>query len=209
MLFLVARLPWDHPRVCGKNWESDPNNRRGTGSPPRVREKRCTLILVTSLIRITPACAGKTKSSLSLRSLNWDHPRVCGKNPQRYLSTVRFSGSPPRVREKLNLDETDDTALRITPACAGKTTTSVIPELRPRDHPRVCGKNASGRLRCLAPAGSPPRVREKLTLPKSSSDWIGITPACAGKTISFYLPLLEHWDHPRVCGKNRPPHKRE
>ena len=29
----------------------------------------------------------------------------------------------------------------------------------------------------------------------------GITPACAGKRASFPSPLLNGWDHPRVCGE--------
>ena len=33
---------------------------------------------------------------------------------------------------------------------------------------------------------------------------IGITPACAGKTTSFFLKFAGFWDHPRVCGKNKP-----
>ncbi len=32
----------------------------------------------------------------------------------------------------------------------------------------------------------------------------GITPACAGKTTSFFLKFAGFWDHPRVCGKNKP-----
>ena len=30
---------WDHPRVCGKNWEWKFHTLTSTGSPPRVREK--------------------------------------------------------------------------------------------------------------------------------------------------------------------------
>ena len=93
-----------------------------------------------------------------------------------------IQGSPPRVREKLTSAEFGDIRTRITPACAGKTTTKLSPCLRKRDHPRVCGKNALIVDEPKRLLGSPPRVREKLL--KSSPDRLssGITPACAGKT---------------------------
>ena len=92
--------------------------------------------------------------------------------------------------------------LRITPACAGKTSVS-----------------------CLAGTvtpGSPPRVREKSNLLCFNQNLIGIIPACAGKRIDYtdiailsgitpaYARKTElegeseghSWDHPRVCGKN-------
>ena len=52
--------------------------------------------------------------------------------------------------------------------------------------------------------GSPPRVREKLRNIYIFRLVIGITPACAGKTTSFFLKFAGFWDHPRVCGKNKP-----
>ena len=71
---------------------------------------------------------------------------------------------------------------RITPACAGKTT-SVLPSTLPAtDHPRVCGENFQDLAAQYEKAGSPPRVRGK---PKKSwTQWKirRITPACAGKT---------------------------
>ena len=50
--------------------------------------------------------------------------------------------------------------------------------------------------------GSPPRVREKLSSALSSRCTQGITPACAGKTISRCANKNALRDHPRVCGKN-------
>ena len=113
----------------------------------------------------------------------------------------------------------------ITPACAGKS-------LRPsgnirdrRDHPRVCGEKRSlvFRLRCFsgspprvrgkvslkgvtltAPAGSPPRVRGKGAWICQNLERVGITPACAGKSIPDTIIQMFHWDHPRVCGEKVP-----
>ena len=50
--------------------------------------------------RITPACAGKSKSLTKKEELKKDHPRVCGE--KRLIITLDnlAVGSPPRVRGK-------------------------------------------------------------------------------------------------------------
>ena len=70
-------------------------------------------------------------------------------------------GSPPRVREKPTVILTDDQALRITPACAGKT-----------------------KALKLYP-GSPPLLREKPRFLFQRSEANGINPTSAGKTQPF------------------------
>ena len=55
-----CNVSWDHPRMCGKD---PPVNRLfqcRIGSPPHVRERQKYPLKVSDLIRITPACAGKT-----------------------------------------------------------------------------------------------------------------------------------------------------
>ena len=61
----VSRSPaktgaWNHPRVCG---EKAFGCRRCTfpqGSPPRMRGKGSRMTRATSMVGITPACAGKS-----------------------------------------------------------------------------------------------------------------------------------------------------
>ena len=91
---------------------------------------------------------------------------------------------------------------RITPACAGKTGTTFRIVCLCQDHTRVCGKNRSIFLSSIVPAGSHPRVREKLKRRHHLRRLSRITPACAGKTILDKAYLHLNWDHPRVCGKN-------
>ena len=50
-----------------------------------------------------------------------DHPRVCGKNNKALADNLVKTGSPPRVREKLNFGFKKLCECGITPACAGKT----------------------------------------------------------------------------------------
>ena len=175
-------MTWDHPRVCGKNRNFCQRAQESVGSPPRVREKLLRRRVEDVCRRITPACAGKTRSVSSLAHCYGDHPRVCGKNSSEILSSMYRSGSPPRVREKLQLWQVKDRGIGITPACAGKTGLYVLTRKIKRDHPRVCGKNQPARkLRHL-------NAR--------------ITPACAGKTSPLASPRPPTKDHPRVCGKN-------
>ena len=91
------------------------------GSPPRVRGKPLLSIVYNTPIRITPACAGKTKTFAFVEAFPEDHPRVCGENSSFASFPPVFLGSPPRVRGKLGLDSHSINDARITPACAGKT----------------------------------------------------------------------------------------
>ena len=76
--------------------------------------------------RITPACAGKTQTKKDIVDAIRDHPRVCGKDffLRNVFAFVR--GSPPRVRERHGLENPRYIPLRITPACAGKTSWGVF-----------------------------------------------------------------------------------
>ena len=167
-----------------------------------MREKLCASVIGSDKAGITPACAGKTRLVIVKQLNNWDHPRVCGKNWLKTRFPTPAMGSPPRVREKLLHFTMDSMKTRITPACAGKTQSVPSSLRRPRDHPRVCGKNALMLGIVLTTIGSPPRVREKLACIWNLKIVLGITPACAGKTSPEIADLAFSKDHPRVCGKN-------
>ena len=70
----------DHPRVCGENLKSCKVPFVVHGSPPRVRGKLQFLSECHVLLRITPACAGKTFCRAPRCFPRADHPRVCGEN---------------------------------------------------------------------------------------------------------------------------------
>ena len=153
------------------------------GSPPRMREKRPLMALGRELNRITPAYAGKTKSSLLNLVVVQDHPRVCGKNHFKSLISNLVAGSPPRMREKHFRSPIDIERSGITPAYAGKTPLRKRLGISTRDHPRVCGKNVSCTEVELWTVGSPPRMREKPVKHRIRATDIRITPAYAGKTL--------------------------
>lgn len=156
--------------MCGKNFEF--------------------LILAFSNLGSPPACAGKTLLPMFSPCVARDHPRVCGKNIARLLICLSCSGSPPRVREKPTVILTDDQALRITPACAGKTKALKSPLYYTQDHPRFCGKNHGFYFNGQKQMGSIPRLREKHNHSKGHFLRPRITLAYAGKTylfLSYYL----------------------
>ena len=151
---------------------------------------------------ITPACAGKTSEPHRLYRGAEDHPRVCGENSPELALKAFIVGSPPRVRGKRSLDRRTTPAVRITPACAGKTCYCPRNCSLRRDHPRVCGENQDSEDTDSIYLGSPPRVRGKPHEQKGAERVKGITPACAGKTTPHPPMQRARQDHPRVCGEN-------
>ena len=131
----------DHPRVCGENMVTPIKLYFWLGSPPRVRGKRFIESSLPKHDRITPACAGKTYYENRAQRTLQDHPRVCGENLRRCQIFRGLTGSPPRVRGKLNRSCTIVSFTRITPACAGKTKRYGTARNSYKDHPRVCGEN--------------------------------------------------------------------
>ena len=86
-----------------------------------MRGKQAHLQQKTDIRRITPACAGKTQRVMDAYEGTADHPRVCGENGELKDDGSIQRGSPPRVRGKHHMNVFQLLALRITPACAGKT----------------------------------------------------------------------------------------
>ena len=91
---------------------------------------------------------------------------------------------------------------RITPAGAGKTIYPFTTCINFRDHPRGCGENRQRKTFRSCPAGSPPRMRGKLTIHVRYLQTVGITPADAGKTAKKRVRRRYTRDHPRGCGEN-------
>ena len=156
---------------------------RKLGSPPLAREKLYGTPTFLLLLGITPACAGKTKRTSPQITLSWDHPRLRGKNGSVASDRSEQGGSPPLAREKHCALYRHGARDGITPACAGKTARPCKIEKAGRDHPRLRGKNSHPNLANQNSRGSPPLAREKRKFVQLHSSFLGITPACAGKTL--------------------------
>ena len=170
-----------HPRVCGENMPTQSAGAFGSGSSPRVRGKLSLLPTGRRLVRLIPACAGKTLSVRTRSRKATAHPRVCGENlasgetwplgvgssprvrgkPGEVLAANNFTGSSPRVRGKLVVCRRSPRPEGLIPACAGKTSGFGSAGPSPKAHPRVCGENRIGVTQPAVAEGSSPRVRGK------------------------------------------------
>ena len=93
----------DHPRVCGEKSPLSKESVLEWGSPPRVRGKVFNKLANGEPARITPACAGKSRTAGRGRRHYRDHPRVCGDKSIPGHPHPSRMGSPPRVRGKERL----------------------------------------------------------------------------------------------------------
>ena len=179
---LTADRQQDHPRACGENRKQPPRNFSQRGSPPRMRGKQKASALDYMPVGITPAHAGKTSRAAARQRFAEDHPRACGENRGEEKLCKLGTGSPPRMRGKLQSKSKGRMTHGITPAHAGKTCICVSARFRPRDHPRACGENVRRHIKPEKKRGSPPRMRGKLECGHYDAHTLGITPAHAGKT---------------------------
>ena len=151
----------DHPRVCGEKPVAMHSCITSRGSSPRVRGKVCTAEHDERQPGIIPAYAGKRRSDWIIRSIYWDHPRVCGEKCRGVPAATLPPGSPPRMRGKAPALLLFGACIGITPAHAGKRLTVEIRLTRHKDHPRVCGEKCFCRAILSNESGSPPRMRGK------------------------------------------------
>ena len=117
----VSTSSRDHPRACGEKNIVRKASFDPQGSPPRVRGKVSSSVLVPVSMRITPARAGKSYHSRNVLVIVRDHPRACGEKTAVTINQLRQAGSPPRVRGKDCRSFYKPPFQRITPARAGKS----------------------------------------------------------------------------------------
>ena len=131
--------------------------------------------------RITPAYAGKRKTARPFPGAAWDHPRLCGEKYVTIISVKAQAGSPPPMRGKVPKNVYRARSTRITPAYAGKRSTSKPKRSPQQDHPRLCGGKWHAQRPGSSGQGSPPPMRGKACVYCGKKTMCGITPAYAGK----------------------------
>ena len=110
-------------------------------------------------------------------------------------------GSPPLARGTVIALMPCAIRTRITPACAGNR---ILRENRKRggkDHPRLRGEQPVKSLFGAQGGGSPPLARGTVYPYGFSPTQHGITPACAGNSLSLWFFAHTTWDHPRLRGE--------
>ena len=111
----------DHPRLCGEKCPAVLIIVCNQGSPPPMRGKATKGTAAGYTKRITPAYAGKSKSSTVPHIRSKDHPRLCGEKAVQKLEELFTIGSPPPMRGKVYFMFGMSLVIRITPAYAGKS----------------------------------------------------------------------------------------
>ena len=145
------------------------------GKAPVVRD-------IVRDLGITPAYAGKSGDLGQSAAQTGDHPRVCGEKDGVAYKWLFVTGSPPRMRGKVQKYLAGRFLPRITPAYAGKSALALNVHKVTRDHPRVCGEKSFKTSTSCGYKGSPPRMRGKAPVRSSPALHSGITPAYAGKS---------------------------
>ena len=90
-------------------------------------------------------------------------------------------------------------AIRITPACAGKSYHDNKIGNIDEDHPCVCREKLKKAEKAIATPGSPLRVQGKGLYIGQCFTQDRITPACAGKSDHDMRNYCTTQDHPCVC----------
>ena len=194
----------EHPRVCGENGLALRGGDSTPGTSPRMRGKPHRHRYPTHHPGNIPAYAGKTVLRITAVPEDAEHPRVCGENVILFCTAYGSHGTSPRMRGKRGGAAGSVLLERNIPAYAGKTNMFAITPMVSAEHPRVCGENPRGALRGAAAHGTSPRMRGK-PLPISPRRYVARNiPAYAGKTRSESSKQSICWEHPRVCGENRP-----
>ena len=117
---------------------------------------------------------------------------MCEKDLTEADGDVMVKGSPPRVREGPALIVLSAIVIGITPARVGRTTQLSETVTRHWDYPRVCGKDVQVSIQHILQLGSPPHVREGLSLFLMKMERFRITPARAGRT--YFQGLVDGKD---------------
>ena len=191
----------DHPRTRGEKPVLNGMEGEKVGSPPHTRGKVFLNNRDSLAERITPAHAGKSRRGHTRRRENRDHPRTRGEKTFAAPAVPALSGSPPHTRGKDCSTVSGSYLYGITPAHAGKRQLHLSRHHVPLDHPRTRGEKSSMVLKTCPFAGSPPHTRGKDGISEPLHHCCGITPAHAGKRLSYCLRGGDLWDHPRTRGE--------
>ena len=123
---LQASIHKDHPRLRGEQNLFHRPAPCGAGSPPLARGTDQSTKGGDGMTRITPACAGNRLRLCAYVAQFEDHPRLRGEQllPVPPLSCA--PGSPPLARGTALAAALGPLLTRITPACAGNSSTEEI-----------------------------------------------------------------------------------
>ncbi len=153
--------------------------------------------------RTHPARAGRTRVRTPRTSVPRTHPRSRGEDRPAAWRAVRERDSPPIARGGPPAPTPTPDPEGLTPARAGRTSTSSTQRRRPRTHPRSRGEDLVVRAENAAVLDSPPLARGGPDARARRRDQGGLTPARAGRTASGCSWRVVLRTHPRSRGEDR------
>ena len=197
-----VRGAWAHPRSRGEYTLGSALAHQPPGSSPLTPGKPSPRAVRGADLRLIPAHAGKTASSLGVLGRRGAHPRSRGENAYALFRARRYRGSSLLTREKRLADLRDGLNLRLIPAHAGKTRRTPQPRTRPGAHPRSRGENGTASRPRYRARGSSPLTRGKRGDAPPGAALLRLIPAHAGKTHGRRDRPSPGPAHPRSRGEN-------
>ena len=135
---------------------------------------------------ITPARAGKSGPKAGCRCCSWNYPRSRGEKQILAAGSVAWRELPPLARGKDWYEQNGIEINRITPARAGKSSSSCSTVARQRNYPRSRGEKHKLFKHPRHLPELPPLARGKVHNYFFARLHPGITPARAGKSSTQY-----------------------
>ena len=147
-----------------------------------------------------PAYAGFS-SRLPFHECNGGvHPRVCGVQASRAISSASDIGPSPRMRGSGASARVHVSRRRSIPAYAGFRRKILGVPMHVKVHPRVCGVQYETQSPSCHGKGPSPRMRGSAHSRRRPMSCLRSIPAYAGFSSFFLTPSPSLRVHPRVCG---------
>ena len=191
-----------HPRSRGENAEGGVEYTVRDGSSPLKRGKHRPVTVCSSVRRLIPAHAGKTRTRGPAHLSTGAHPRSRGENLIGVAADLSAQGSSPLTRGKRRCGHGLGLRGRLIPAHAGKTSTTRPSRPSEGAHPRSRGENEVRHVCERAARGSSPLTRGKQRRVSGANLAHRLIPAHAGKTRRSRSGTTPERAHPRSRGEN-------
>ncbi len=109
-------------------------------SPPHARRGLRGKLRHRQVERVTSACAERTTDSTSCTGLTTAHLRARGEDHAPFVASAAVSGSPPLARRAHMAVRADRDRVRLTSACADRTSAASPRAMSPTAHLRTRGE---------------------------------------------------------------------
>ena len=173
-----------HPRGCGEQESKSWRTIYRTGSSPRVRGTVITPQRKKFRMRFIPAGAGNRNFECIYNGSGVVHPRGCGEQFIDVVNATIVTGSSPRVRGTVVVQQVFFVNVRFIPAGAGNSCFNPRLISRQPVHPRGCGEQCKAGDHNRGRDGSSPRVRGTGCTSPLSPMSLRFIPAGAGNSLS-------------------------